>query len=159
LKLIAGLAMFPLEQQRLMLRAMDAADDSWAEGAVLEDARIRQNVLRRHLKSVDEERQAAVTRLRQALESKRAEGQSLVDEIDRQIAALQQKREQAIALTSTAVANLEQEERLLESSVEQSRRGITQVINALSQLMTFFSEGAAPVSAGPVAPPPSGRAR
>ncbi len=141
LKLIAGLAMFPAEQQVLMVRAMDAADDSWSETEVLEDARHRQSALRRHLQMMEEERNTRLLALNQRIETTRAEGQRILEEIDNQLAQLQKKREGAVVDITNATGQLAQQIKELETSAETARRGITQVINALSQLITFFTGG------------------
>lgn len=140
LKLIGGLTMFPPEQQVVMLRAMDAADEGWSEPEVLEDARARQSVLRRHLQTLEQERDARMARLEEEINSTQTEGASIVAEIDRQIADLQQKRQMALVDSTKAVAALQQQQAALEAEAEGARRGITQVINALSQLITFFTE-------------------
>jgi len=139
LKLIGGLTMFPPPQQAVMVRAMDAADDTWAEEAVLEDARVRQAALRRHLQAVEEERGVRQAELDQRIASTGAEGQKIVEEIDAQIAELQRKREAAVVESTNALAGLQQEKKELEEAAETARRGITHVVNALSQLITFFT--------------------
>jgi hypothetical protein len=139
LKLIAGLSMFPAQQQVLMLRAMDAADDTWSEAEVLEDARRRQSVLRRHLQIMDNERNSRLTAINQRIEETRTEGQKLIQQIDEQLAQLQKERETAVIGVTNAVGDLEQEKKSLEATAENASRGITQVINSLSQLITFFS--------------------
>lgn len=141
LKLIGGLAMFPPEQQVVMLRAMDSADDGWSEPEVLEDARARQSVLRRHLQAVEDERDGRMKRLEEEINATQAEGTSIAEEIDRKIADLQQKRQMALVDTTKAVGDLQQKQSELEAEAENARRGITHVINALSQLITFFTGG------------------
>ncbi|WP_428263603.1 hypothetical protein [Haliangium sp.] len=141
LKLIAGLTMFPREQQVVMVRAMDAADDSWSEPAVLEDARRRQLVLRQHLQALADERAAQVARIREQIETTRSEGQAIAADIDRRIAELQQKREEAIVTTTTAVDELEQQIRATEGTADKSTQGINGVVDALSNLINFFGQG------------------
>lgn len=141
LKLISGLSMFPPEQQVVMLRAMDAADEGWSEPEVLEDARTRQSVLRRHLQALEEERDARMGCLEEEINSTQTEGTSIVAEIDRQIADLQQKRQMALVDSTKAVNALQQKQVELEAEAEGARRGVTHVINALSQLITFFTGG------------------
>lgn len=143
LKLIGGLAMFPPEQQVVMIRAMDAADETWSEPDVLEDARARQSVLRRHLQAVQEELDARTRRLEEEIAATRAEQASICEEIDRQIADLQQKRQMALTDSTNTVNELQQKKAALEVEAENARRGITHVINALSQLITFFTGGRA----------------
>ncbi|MEM9492192.1 MAG: hypothetical protein AAGC55_23800, partial [Myxococcota bacterium] len=151
LKLLAGLTMFPREQQVVMIRAMDAADDTWSEPAVLEDARKRQLVLRQHLQALSDERAAQVAAVRGQIETTRSEGQAIVADIDRRIAELQQKREEALVTTTTAIDELEQQIRTLEGTADQSGQGITMVVDALSNLIAFFGN-ADGGSGGPGAP-------
>src|SRR5262249_38133530 len=143
-RMIAGLSMFPPEQQVVMVRAMDQADDTWSEDQVLDDARRRQSVLRGHLQSVEEERAARIQALDAQIQSTQGQGRQLLEDLDRRIGELQIQREAAIADATAAVAQLEQQKKALEDQAEQSRRGITHVINALSGLMGFFGQRTAP---------------
>jgi chromosome segregation ATPase len=144
LRIIAGLSMFPTDQQVVMMRAMDQADDTWSEAEVLEDARKRQSALRSHLQAVEGERAARIQELDAAIQTAQSQGRQLVEEIERQIAELQIQREAASADTTTSVTELEQQKKAVEDHAEHSRRGITHVINALSSLMGFFGQRAAP---------------
>lgn len=141
LKLIGGLAMFSAEQQVVMIRAMDQADETWAEDLVMEDARNRQAALRRHVQSMEDERATGVAQLSAEIERAKTEGRAVVDEIDRQISELQQRREKAVVDTAGQVSDLQHRQQELESTAAAARRGITHVINALSQLITFFTGG------------------
>ena len=143
LKIIAGLSMFPPEQQVVMVRAMDQADESWSEDQVLEDARKRQSALRSHLTSLEGERSARLQALDGEIQAAQGSGKQLTEELERQIADLQIQREAAISDTSAALTRLEQQKREVEQQAEQARRGITHVINALSGLMGFFGQRSA----------------
>jgi hypothetical protein len=143
LKVIAGLKMFPPEQQLVMVRAMDQADESWSEPAVLEDARVRQSALRSHLQRIEGDRAERLKALQQKIADTRAEGKSLVGDIDARIAELQTKREAAVVHATEAVTQLEGKITELEAEAERARRGVSQVINALSGLMTFLTGGKA----------------
>lgn len=138
IKLISGLAMFPTEQQVVMVRAMDAADNSWSEEEVLEDARKRQAVLRRHLQEIQAEREQRLASLDQRIEETRAKGQETIGDIDRQIADLQKQREEAVIDITATVGKFEQQKEELQRRAEEARRGITSVVNAFSNLMSFF---------------------
>lgn len=144
LKIIAGLSMFPSEQQIVMVRAMDQADDTWSEDQVLDDARKRQSALRSHLTSVEHERGARIQQLDALIQNAQSQGKQLMEEIDRQIADLQIQREAAIADATATVTDLEHQKKGVEEQAEHARRGITHVINALSGLMGFFGQRAAP---------------
>lgn len=144
LKIIAGLSMFPAEQQTVMVRAMDQADDSWSEEQVLDDARKRQSALRSHLQAVEHERGARIQQLDALIQNAQGQGKQLMEEIDRQIADLQIQREAAIADATATVTDLEHQKKSVEEQAEHARRGITHVINALSGLMGFFGQRAAP---------------
>ena len=144
LRMIAGLSMFPAEQQVVMVRAMDQADDTWSEDEVLDDARRRQSTLRSHLQSVEEERAARIQELDALILSTQGQGKQLLEELDRRIGELQIQREAAISDTTTAVAQFEGQKKAVEDQAENARRGITHVINALSGLMGFFGQRTAP---------------
>jgi hypothetical protein len=144
LRMIAGLSMFPAEQQVVMVRAMDQADDTWSEEQVLDDARRRQSVLRSHLQALEEERAARIQELDALIQSTQGQGKQLVEELDRRIGELQIQREAAISDATAAVNQLEQQKKAVEGDSENARRGITHVINALSGLMGFFGQRTAP---------------
>ena len=144
LKIIAGLSMFPSEQQIVMVRAMDQADDTWSEEQVLDDARKRQSALRSHLQAVEHERGARMQELDALIQNAQSQAKQLMEEIDRQIADLQIQREAAIADTTATATDLEHQKKGVEEQAEHARRGITHVINALSGLMGFFGQRAAP---------------
>ncbi|MCG8422756.1 MAG: hypothetical protein MJE77_32985 [Proteobacteria bacterium] len=149
LKLIAGLSMFPPEQQVIMVRAMDSADETWSETEVLADARARQSALRSHLQVLEDERNHQLESIDARIDNTRQTGAQVLDEIDRQIQELQSQREAAIAETTHAVDELEQQKREVETHAEHARHGITHVINALSSLLGFFADGqAAPARNG-----------
>jgi len=138
LKIIAGLGMFPREQQLVMVRAMDAADDTWAEAQVLDDAERRQAALRNHWQLVDAERMRALQSIAARAAKAQAEGQQTVNEIDQRIAELQKIREEAIQATNAGLRDLERERTETEEAAARARHGITTVSTALSDLITFF---------------------
>ena len=138
LKLIAGLAMFPKEQQLTMVRAMDAADESWSEDAVVSDARKRVQVLRAHLDTLAQEREQRVASLSAEIQSAKEGGAAVTAELDRQIAELYARREREATDTATAVARLEQEQHNVRQHEATARQGIAAVIQALSGLLTFL---------------------
>lgn len=142
-KLVAGLSMFPREQQLAMVRAMDAADDTWAEADVLRDAQRRQQALREHLQRVAHERAQRMTALSQEIDQTKKSGEAVLVELDKRIAELYARREQEAAATATAVAKLEQQQKELEAREARARQGISQVIQALAGLLSFLglSEG------------------
>lgn len=138
LKLVAGLSMFPREQQVAMVRAMDAADDSWAEGEVIKDAKQRQSVLRDHLKSIANERAKQVQTIASEIQNARSGGEAILAELDKRIAELYARREQEAATTASEIAKLEQKQRELEAQEVRARQGIAQVIQALGGLLSFL---------------------
>jgi hypothetical protein len=143
LKIIAGLTMFPREQQILMVRAMDAADETWSEKDVMSDARRRQSVLRSHLQAIDSERRTKVETIAARVEKTQADQKRRLDDIDGQISELQKLRQEAVATTASALAEFEMDRKQTEEGAEKARRGITASINALSDLITFFTGGEA----------------
>jgi hypothetical protein len=144
LKMLAGLSAFPLPQQLAMVRALDAADDTWSEPEVLADARGRQEALRRHLQAVEAEKAARVTDVGRRSQQVQADGQATVNEIDRQVAELQKMRQEALSQTASAVAALDGERQQVEAVAERAQKGINQVINGLGSLINFFTAGGAP---------------
>ncbi len=139
LKMIAGLAAFPPEQQRAMVQALDASDPSWSETEVLEDARARQAALRGHLRAIEQEKSARGATLAARMKEVEETGLRNLNEIDKQIAELSTLREQQVASTAAQVQKFEAEGAALASSGEGARRSITDEINRLSGLMTFFT--------------------
>ena len=138
LKLVAGLSMFPREQQLTMVRAMDAADDTWTEDQVLADARTRLGALELHLQAIAAERDAVLGAIEAESNRTRQAGQAVLDEIDRQISSLQVRREQEAAATTTTLSGLETQKQDTLQRAERSREGISHVIQALLGLLAFF---------------------
>ena len=141
LKIIAGLSMFPREHQVLMVRAMDAADETWSEKDVLGDARRRQSVLRSHLQAIETERKQKLETVAARVEKAQTDGKRRLDDIDGQISELQKLRQEAVSATASAMAEFELERKQTEDSAEKARRVITTDINAFSDLITFFTGG------------------
>ena len=153
LKIIAGLSMFPREQQLMMVRAMDAADDSWTEQEVLNDATTRYQVLEQHLLAIAAEREANARAIDQQIQQTQEGGRAVLQEIDGQIASLYARREKEAAETTTVLAQLDGQKQELLRQDERARQGIQQVLQALTGLITFF--GAAPLAPkNPPAPRP-----
>jgi len=138
LRLIAALAMVPKPQQAVMLRALDAADDTWSERELLEDARQRQATLRGHLQSIDAERHERLQRVAANAEAAQAESRRAIEAIDRALGELQLRREQTIARVTAELSELEQQRQHIEAAALRARRGITMVIDAFGALITFF---------------------
>jgi hypothetical protein len=137
-KLIAGLAMFPKEQQLTMVRAMDAADESWSEDAVVADARQRVQVLRSHLDNLAQERERSLAAIAAEVQRTQEGGAAVAAELDKQIAELHARRDREAADTATAVARLEQEQLNVRQHEARARQGIAAVIQSLSGLLTFL---------------------
>lgn len=138
IKLITGLSMFPREQQLTMVRAMDVADDTWSEAAVVQDAQKRQAILRKHLANVAAERAQRMNQVSATIAETKKNGDAVLAELDKRIAELYARREKEAAATTTEVAQLEQQQRELEAAETRARQGTAQVIQALSGLLTFL---------------------
>lgn len=138
LKLVAGLQMFPREQQLAMVRAMDAADDTWSEPEVITDAQHRQDALRAHLAELAAERRARSEAIAAEMEQTRRGGEAVLAEIDRRIAELSQRRQHETEATARALAALSQREQALAEQELRARQGVAQVIQALGGLLTFL---------------------
>ncbi len=141
LKIIAGLAMFPREQQLIMVRAMDAADDTWSEQEVILDAQRRQAVLRDHLEAIEAEHATRIESIAARVTGAQTDGQQTLLDIDRRIVELQKMRQQASEATLSSLQQLELERGKAEESVQRSRYGINAVFNALMGLIVFFRGG------------------
>jgi hypothetical protein len=137
-KLITGLSMFPREQQLTMVRAMDVADDTWSEAAVVQDAQKRQAILRKHLANVAAERAQRMDQLSATIAETKKNGDAVLAELDKRIGELYARREKEATATATEVAQLEQQQRELETAETRARQGTAQVIQALSGLLTFL---------------------
>jgi len=138
IKLITGLSMFPREQQLTMVRAMDVADDTWSEAAVVQDAQKRQAILRKHLANVAAERAQRMDQVSATIAETKKNGDAVLAELDKRIAELYARREKEAAATATEVAKLEQQQRELDAAETRARQGTAQVIQALSGLLTFL---------------------
>jgi len=129
LKILGGLAMFPREQQLTMIRAMDAADETWDEKSVVADARQRQEALRAHMRRVTEERMAQAQALVAEIEGAKQAGAAVLAEIDKRIQELYTRREQEAAATTETISKLQQLDQQLrqqeEGSAAASRRWST----------------------------------
>ena len=144
IKLIAGLSMFPREQQLAMVRAMDQADDSWAEADVVQDARKRQGLLRAHLTKVAQYRAERSAEIATAIETTNQNGRAVLAELDQRIAALYARREQEAAETAAAISKFEQQQRELDAREARARQGTAQVIQALGGLLSFVGASQSP---------------
>jgi hypothetical protein len=144
IKLIAGLSMFPREQQLAMVRAMDQADDSWAEPDVVQDARKRQGLLRAHLTKVAQYRAERSAEIATAIETTNQNGRAVLAELDQRIAALYARREQEAAETAAAISKFEQQQKELDAREARARQGTAQVIQALGGLLSFVGASQGP---------------
>jgi hypothetical protein len=139
MKMLAGLAMFPPEQQLAMVRALDAADESWTEQGVLADARDRQQALRLHTDRIEREHARRATALGERGKADQARSDAVIADIDKQIAELQRLRQQALQETANAMAALDGARRDLDHALDQARKGSAQVATRLSELIAFFA--------------------
>jgi hypothetical protein len=138
IKVVAGIAMFPKDQQLALVRAMDAADDAWSEAEVIDDARRRQEVLRTHLNEVARERTQRSAAVGREITRVKESGDAVLAELDRRIAELRARREQEAQATTQAVSQLEQQQKELEARELRARQGTAQVIQALASLLMFL---------------------
>ena len=144
IKLIAGLSMFPREQQLAMVRAMDQADDSWSEADVVKDAQKRQALLRKHLARVAKVGEDRSNEIAAAVEMTNQNGRAVLAELDQRIQALYARREQEAAETATAVSKFQQQQQEVDARVARARQGTAQVIQALGGLLSFVGASQTP---------------
>jgi len=97
LTLKASLSQFPDVQKRAMIRAMDAADDTWDEATVIQDAKKRLLVLQHYLGHIDKDEAARVATISQSTAETKLKNDALIAELDSQISTLQQQREGLVA--------------------------------------------------------------
>jgi hypothetical protein len=143
-KMLAGLAQFPHPQQLAMLRALDAADDSWSETEVTQDAQNRQAALEAHLTRIEQTRQGRLLALDQQAATAQETRVATLAEIDRQIADLMKLREDAITECANAAAGVDREKRELEMAAMDARNRTLAAAQQLGQLVAFFSVGGPP---------------
>lgn len=143
-KMLAGLAQFPYAQQLAMLRALDAADDTWSEAEVTEDATRRQQTLEAHLTRIEQTRQGRVAALDQQAATAQQTRVDTLAEIDRQIAELMKLREDAITECANAVAGVDREKRELDMAAADARNRTLAAAQMLGQLVAFFTTGGPP---------------
>ena len=148
LKMLAGLAMFPPEQQKLMIQAMDAADLTWTEQSVMQDAQQRIGVLQQHLQKLIQEKNTRQQGLAAQMSTMQAKGNEIVSEIDKQIAELQKMRAEAMTETTQELDRLTQEGKALEDKTLKAHAGISQVIHSLSQMVAFLGGNPGPGAGG-----------
>ncbi|MSP74029.1 MAG: hypothetical protein EXR76_18005 [Myxococcales bacterium] len=144
LKMLVGLAQFPGPQQLAMLRALDAADDTWSEADVAADAEARRAALDVHLKRVEQARTLRVADL--DVRHSRAQEARIrrLEEIDQDTALLMKQREVAITTCAEEAAAVERERRELELLVEQARSRMREGSTQLASLLGFFNGGPPP---------------
>jgi hypothetical protein len=143
-KMLAGLAAFPPAQQLAMLRALDAADDTWSEDEVLADARTRQGALRQHLQDIERARAERLQSLEQKTRETQETRQATLAEIDAQIAELTKLRDQAVSESASALADLERQKQDVELAADKSRKAINEFVGHLGTLVSFFTSGGPP---------------
>jgi len=143
-KMLAGLAQFPHPQQLAMLRALDAADDSWSESEVTQDAQSRQATLEAHLTRIEQTRQGRLLALDQQGAVAQETRVATLAEIDRQIAELMKLREDAITECANSMASVDREKRELEMATMDARNRTLAAAQQLGQLVAFFSAGGPP---------------
>lgn len=148
LKMLAGLSMFPPEQQKLMIQAMDAADPTWTEHSVIQDAQQRIGVLQLHLQKLIQEKNTRQQALAGQMSTMQAKGNEIVSEIDKQIAELQKMRAEAMTETTQELDRLTQEGKALEDKTLKAHTGISQVIHSLSQMVAFLGGNPGPGAGG-----------
>jgi len=144
LKMLAGLAAFPPAQQLAMLRAMDAADDTWSEAEVSADAERRQKALEAHLSRIEQTRQGRASALDQQAAGAQESRVATLAEIDRQIAELMKLREDAITECAQQVAAVDREKRELDLAAMEARNRTLAAAQQLGQLGAFFTAGGPP---------------
>lgn len=136
--LIAKLGAIPENQRLVAVRAMDAADDSWAESDVLADAKLRIRALAQFSALVDKDVQTRQTQIGGEFASLKTELEGEVADIDRQIAALQAQRAETLARVDKAQQHTRESEAKVQAQGDQVKAAITSETEKYQKLITFF---------------------
>jgi len=134
----ASLAPFSPEQQLAMVRAMDAVDNTWDEEHVMADANRRVAILDKYTGLVASDEADRVKALNVAFDSRKAELDALIVDLDAQIASLKARREGAVQDTAAAKQAAEEQAKAVNLRADGVRQTISTAVERYKALIKFF---------------------
>lgn len=140
LKLAASLAQFPEAQRLAMVRALDAADESWDEPHVVADARKRVAILMKFVSLIDGDVQNRTSQINAAFEGTKTANDGQIAELDRQIALLREQRETFAHETTKAREAADGQVAAVQSKADVRRREAQEALDRYAALITFFGQ-------------------
>ena len=140
IKLRDSLSSFTAEQQLVMLRAMDSADDSWDETTVIADAKRRIIITDEYQRMVSEDEANRVAKINEDCSNHTRGRRVIVEDIDAQIAELQANREKEIAKSEDAVAVAAEQVSHVKNRADGYRASAAAVAAKYKEIINFFGK-------------------
>ena len=138
LKLLGGLQSLPADARLVAIRAMDAADDTWDEPTVIQDAQRRIAVLGKYQEFVDKDVAAATQKEIATYETLRTANEGKVTDIDARIKALQDERETIAHEVTTAKAEGEGRVKAIQVRAADAKQRAKDAATKYDALVKFF---------------------
>jgi hypothetical protein len=145
-KLIEGMNQLDAATKKTVVAAMDAADDLWDIASVIADGKAKRAALTAYKGDVASGERAINDEIARRLDANQADKAARLADIDRQIAALQGRREETISETSTVAATLRVQGSAAAEAAERERNRIDDAIRGLDGLIALFDTAAASAS-------------
>jgi len=140
LKLATSLAQFPEAQRLAMIRALDAADETWDEPHVLADAQRRVAILTKFRALIDGDVQERTNQINADFEGAKTTNDGQIADFDRQIALLQQQREALAHETTKAREAADGQITALRSRAEATYQTVQEALDRYAALIKFFGQ-------------------
>ena len=140
IKLRDSLATFPETAQLAMVRAMDAADDSWTEADVLADAQKRVTILGQYSTLVDADENKRVAAAHAASAEFETNHATTIAKIDANIASLQADREHLVQEIAQANALAEEQANAVKVKAGQIRELVANAVARYQAVLKFFGK-------------------
>lgn len=137
-KLIDGLNQLDAATKKTAVAAMDAADDSWDIASVIADGKAKRTALTAYQDDVSSTERAINAEITRRLDANQADKAARLADIDQQVAALQSKREEAIAEAAHAAAALRAQGASATEAGERERTRINNTIRGFDSLIALF---------------------
>lgn len=138
LALLEGLRAFPPAQQLAMIRAMDAADDTWAESDILADAQNRLRVLQQYGAFIDRDATSQIEAAKSEFTAAQAACDQEIQALDQQIAALQAQRQGVTQKAASAKAQTDAAIQTIKTRADEARKRASDTAAKYKALVTFF---------------------
>jgi hypothetical protein len=137
-KLIDGMNQLDAATKKTVVAAMDSADDLWDIASVVADGQAKRAALTAYQSEVAAAERAINAEISRRLDANQADKAARLADIDRQIAALQSKREEAITETSNVAATLRAQGAAATEAGERERERIDTAIRGFDGLIALF---------------------